>query len=48
VVAINIKYYVTLLHCNKETEVPFAGVSFVAVTVLSEEELPLSERIPDA
>jgi hypothetical protein len=48
VVAINTKYYVTLLHCNKEIEVPFADVSFVAVTALSEEEHPLSERIPDA
>jgi hypothetical protein len=48
VVAISIKYYVTLLQCNTETEVPFAGVSFVADTALSEEELPLSERIPDA
>jgi hypothetical protein len=36
-----------LLHYNTEVEVPFAGVSPVEVAALSE-ELPLSERIPEA
>lgn len=33
---------------NTTTEVPFAGASLVVGTALSEEELPLSERIPEA
>lgn len=38
---------ITSVH-NTTTEVPFAGASLVVVTALSEEELPLSERIPEA